>query len=114
MHDRGYGLPRTPLLKLSEKGFEQRSDPVFSCIRSAKRTEKYGFGLPHGYAVSASEAFRPVSLGTFVNKGKKKGRSLVRYFGPEHNVACLFSRGQCATDDLAARGFAGPSWYAGR
>src|SRR5215208_8280936 len=44
--------------KLSEKGNEQRSDPVFSCIRSATRTEKYGFGLPHGYAVSASEAFK--------------------------------------------------------
>jgi hypothetical protein len=54
-------MAKVELEKLSEKGNEQRSDPLFSCIRSAKRTEKYGFGLPQGYAVGASEAFRTVS-----------------------------------------------------
>src|SRR5215217_8726378 len=63
----------TSALKLSEKGNEQRSDPVFSCIRSATRTEKYGFGLPHGYAVSASEAFRTVSEGEFSEVGSRPG-----------------------------------------
>src|SRR5215216_2776675 len=71
------GFPKIRPLKLSEKGNEQRSDPVFSCIRSATRTEKYGFGLPHGYAVSASEAFRTVSEGMFWEVQSKSKKYMI-------------------------------------
>jgi hypothetical protein len=42
-----------------------------------KWTEKLLFGNPRGYAASAYDPFRTVSLGTSVNKGMKKGRGVV-------------------------------------
>ncbi len=39
-------------------------------IRGAEWTEKLLFGGPQGYAASASETFRTVSLGNLVNKAR--------------------------------------------
>ena len=47
--------------KLSDKGNEQRPDPVFLLVYRGKRTENDGFGGPLGYTVDPSEAFRTVS-----------------------------------------------------
>jgi hypothetical protein len=41
-------------------------------MRRLKWTEKLLFGGPQGYAASASETYRTVSLGTWVNEDKKK------------------------------------------
>jgi hypothetical protein len=41
-------------------------------IRRVNWTKKFLFGGPQGYAASSCETFRIVSLGTWVNKGKKK------------------------------------------
>jgi hypothetical protein len=41
-------------------------------IRRAKWAEKSLLGVLWGYAIDVSEAFRTVSLGTRVNKGKKR------------------------------------------
>jgi hypothetical protein len=65
--------------KLSEKGNEQRSDPVFTCIRSAKRTEKYGFGLR-----KATQWVRPRLFGRFPETVRKVSRACQ---SPRHKTA---------------------------
>jgi hypothetical protein len=62
---------RTHLLKPCEKGYEQRSGHRLTGIRRAKWTEKPLCGGPQGYAASASEAFRTVSLASLVNKDER-------------------------------------------
>ena len=70
------GLPGIHLLKLSEKGCEHPSNPEFGRYTEDEMAEKPLLGGPQGYAVGASEAFRTVSLGRWVNKGKRKGRGV--------------------------------------
>src|SRR5215216_8139585 len=62
----GGELPRTPLLKLSEKGFEQRSKHEFGRYTEHEIGQKEPFGSLWGYAANTSETFRTVSLGTGV------------------------------------------------
>jgi hypothetical protein len=57
--------------KLSEKGYEQRSEPVFGRIREPKRSEEPLLGGPEGYAVGASETFRTVSEKEFSEVRRK-------------------------------------------
>jgi hypothetical protein len=72
MQDPGYELPRTLLLKLSEKGSSNARSPDSAAIRSTKWAEKCLLGGPQGYALDASEAFRTVSLRASVNKGERR------------------------------------------
>ena len=60
-------LPRTRLLKLSEKGSSNARSPDSAAIGGTKRAEKCLLGGPQGYALDAPEAFRTVSLGNFAN-----------------------------------------------
>jgi hypothetical protein len=57
--------------KLSEKGFEQRSEHGFGRYEEGKGAEKSRLGVPQSCAIDSSEAFRTVSLGTSVNKGER-------------------------------------------
>ena len=60
----GAGRSRTSensVKKLSEKGYEQRSEHVFGPIRKPKWAEEPLFGDPEGYTVGASETFHTVS-----------------------------------------------------
>jgi hypothetical protein len=59
---------RTPLLKLSEKGSERRSEGGFGRYEEGEMGRKGLPGGPWGYATDAPEAFRTVSLGTLVNR----------------------------------------------
>ncbi len=59
------GLPRISALRLSEKGTSNGPSEDLAAIRSAKWTEKPFLGGPLGYAGSASETFRTVSLGNW-------------------------------------------------
>src|SRR5215218_5253174 len=61
MQDSGYELRRIYLLKLSEKGYEQRSEHVFGPIRKPKWAEEPLFCGPEGYTLGASETFQTVS-----------------------------------------------------
>jgi hypothetical protein len=58
-------LPRTPLLKLSEKGCEQRSEHGFGRYKEGEGAEESVLGGPQSCAIDASEAFRTVSEGAF-------------------------------------------------
>ncbi len=60
-----YGFPRILALRLSEKGTSNGPSEDLAAIRSAKWTEKPFLGGPLGYAGSASETFRTVSLGNW-------------------------------------------------
>ena len=71
-------------MKLSEKGYEQRSDPVFGPIRKPKWAEEPLFGDPEGYTVGASETFQTVSLRGWVNRPRVT-RSVTYYAASETN-----------------------------
>src|SRR5215208_8519803 len=57
----GGELPRIRLLKLSEKGFEQRSKHEFGRYTEHEMGQKEPFGSLWGYAANTSETFRTVS-----------------------------------------------------
>src|SRR3712207_3137813 len=62
-------LPRTPLLRLSEKGYEQWSERGFGRYREDKMRREIPFQRSVGLqTASTSEAFRTVSLGTSMNR----------------------------------------------
>src|SRR5215217_1389055 len=56
---------RIHLPKLSEKGYEQRSDGEFSRYTESEMDRKPRFGGSHGYAAGSLETFRTVSEGVF-------------------------------------------------
>jgi hypothetical protein len=66
-------LPRE---RLSEKGYEQRSKRGFGRYTERKMDRKPLLGGPLGYPRSASETFRTVSLGNWVNRGNGATGSL--------------------------------------
>jgi hypothetical protein len=57
MLDRGYGLPRIHLLKLSEKGCEQRSDRGFGRCTEAKMERKALSLAAHKVLLQATRDF---------------------------------------------------------
>jgi hypothetical protein len=59
---------QTVSLRLSEKGTSNSPSEDLAAIRSTKWTEKLLLGGPLGYAGSASETFRTVSLGSSGNR----------------------------------------------
>jgi hypothetical protein len=61
IQDPAYRLPRILLLKLSEKGYEQRSEHGFGRYKEGEGAEESVLGGPQSCAIDASEAFRTVS-----------------------------------------------------
>src|SRR5215207_9982841 len=75
--DRGYagcGLPRTPLLKLSEKCVEQRSNHEFGRYTEDEMGRQVPFRWSVGLGRWRVRDFRTVLSKQSENKGKRKGR----------------------------------------
>src|SRR5215207_6694061 len=68
---------RIHLPKLSEKGYEQRSDGEFSRYTESEMDRKPRFGGSHGYAAGSLETFRTVSLSTRVNRASPDAPSFL-------------------------------------
>ena len=67
-HEARCGLPRIPLLRLSEKGTSNAPIVDLAGMRRPKWVKRPLFGGPWGYAAGESETFRTVSLRRWVNK----------------------------------------------
>jgi hypothetical protein len=63
IQDAEYGIPRIYLPKLSEKGFEQRSEHRFGRDKEGEGAEKSLLGGSQSCSIHASEVFRTVSTG---------------------------------------------------
>ena len=54
--------------KLSEKGYDQRSDHEFGWYTEGEMDRKVAFGGPQGYAARVLETFQTVSMAKFAER----------------------------------------------
>jgi hypothetical protein len=83
-------MAKVELEKLSEKGYEQRSEHGFGRYKEGEGAEESVLGGPQSCAIDASEAFRTVS---------EEGFSEVRMQDPRAATSLLAARGGSWSSD---------------